>query len=60
MKEELYWIWLSRIEGLGPVRKNKLLELYKTPKEIWKLKKQDLIKIQGIGEELSEKIIDEK
>lgn len=58
MKEQCYWIWLSRIEGLGPIKIKKLLEIYKTPKQIWKLSKKELVEIKGIGEKLAEKILD--
>ena len=40
-----YWIWFSLIKGLGLKRKKQLLEIYKSPKEIWigynKLDKKD-------------------
>lgn len=55
-----YWIWLSRIEGLGPIKIKQLLEIYKTPEEIWKLTKEELIKTKGIGEIIANQILDEK
>lgn len=58
IEEKKYWIWLSLIKGLGAVRKRKLLEKYKTPEEIYKLKKEELQEIEGIGEKIAEKIID--
>lgn len=58
MDEQCYWIWLSRIEGLGPIKIKKLLEIYKTPEQIWKLSKKELVGIKGIGEKLAEKILD--
>ena len=33
-----YWVWLSQIPGLGPIRKKKLLEKYKTPEKIYMVK----------------------
>lgn len=57
MQERLYWIWLSRIEKLGSIKISKLLEVYKEPKEIWKLKKEELIKIDGIGEKLAQEVL---
>lgn len=53
-----YWIWLSRIEGLGPIKIKQLLEIYKTPENIWKLSKEELMKIKGIGEKIADKIVD--
>lgn len=58
MKDKRYWIWLSRIEGLGCVRKNKLLKMYKTPEEIWKLSYEDIIRIDGFGEKIAKSILD--
>ena len=56
--EEQYWIWLSRIEGLGPVKIKQLLDIYKTPEQIWRLTKQELITIKGIGEKIADKVVD--
>lgn len=53
-----YWIWLSRIEGLGPIKTRQLLDRFKTPEEIWKLSKEELIKIKGIGEKIANNIVD--
>ena len=53
-----YWIWLSRIEGLGPIKTRQLLDRFKTPEEIWKLSKEELMKIKGIGEKIADNIVD--
>lgn len=47
-----YWIWLSTIKNLGPIRKKKLLDAFETPEKIYKSNKKDLIKVDGIGEEI--------
>lgn len=52
-----YWIWLSRIEGLGPIKIKELLKQYKTPEKIWKLTKQELMKTKGIGENIANNIL---
>lgn len=57
LEEKRYWIWLSLIRNLGPKRKLKLLELYKSPEKIYKLPKEELLKIEGIGEETAKNII---
>lgn len=57
MNEKIYWIWLSRIEGLGPIKIKQLLEIYKTPEKIWKLTKEELMKIKGIGEIIANQIL---
>lgn len=60
MEEEKYWIWLSRMNGLGSIRKNKLLQIYKTPKNIWNLKFEDIVKLDGFGNKIAEEILEEK
>ena len=49
MNKQYYWIWLSRIEGLGAIKTKQLLEIYDSPEEIWKISKKELINIKGIG-----------
>ena len=53
LENKRYWIWLSLIKNLGSKRKLKLLELYKTPEEIYKLTKEELMNINGIGEAIA-------
>lgn len=60
MNKQYYWIWLSRIEGLGPIKTKQLLEIYESPEQIWKISKKELTNIKGIGEKLAEKILDVK
>ena len=57
LEEKRYWIWLSLIKNLGSKRKLKLLELYQNPEKIYKLSKEELLKIEGIGEETVKNII---
>lgn len=52
-----HWIWLSRIEGLGPIKIKELLKQYKTPENIWKLNKNELMKVKGIGENIANSIL---
>ena len=51
-----YWIWLSRIEGLGPIKIKELLKQYKTPENIWELDKNKLMQTKGIGENIENSI----
>lgn len=60
MNEIKYWIWISRIEKLGSIKAQKLLEIYKTPKNIWNATKEELLKIKGIGEETAIQILKEE
>lgn len=50
-------MWLSLIKKLGSKRKLKLLELFKNPEIIYMLTKDELLKIDGIGEETANNII---
>lgn len=52
-----YWIWFSRIPNLGSKRKMKLLEKYLMPEIIWNLNKEELLKIESIGEETANNIV---
>lgn len=60
MNEIQYWIWLSRIEKLGSIKTQKLLEIYGVPKNIWNATKEELLKIEGIGEETTKQILKEE
>ncbi len=42
--DDIYWLWLSRIKEIGPVTCFKLLKIFKTPEQIWKLSKEEIIK----------------
>lgn len=60
MNRELYWIWLSRIKGLGSIKTQKLLEKYKTPERLWNCTKQELLQVEQIGEETANEILKEE
>ena len=57
MEKKKYWIWLSNIQGLGSIRKQILLQRYKTPEKIYTLKKEEILQIKGFNETLAENII---
>ena len=59
MENAKYWIWLSRIEKVGCISKNKLLEIFKTPKNIYNATKEELLEIKDIGETKVEQILKE-
>ena len=58
LEDKKYWIWFSLIRGLGSRRKQRLLEIYKTPEKIYNLTEQELTKINGIGKETIKNIVD--
>ncbi|MCB2295348.1 hypothetical protein LGK95_17840 [Clostridium algoriphilum] len=45
----VYWIWLSQINGIGPVIAKVLLNVFEIPQNIYKATKFELIDIKGIG-----------
>lgn len=49
-----YWIWLSCIDGLGPIRKQLLLNKFKTPKKIYNASDKEILKVEKMDEELLE------
>lgn len=59
LKNKKYWIWFSRIKGLGSKRKQKLLSEFQTPERIYALTKQDLEKVKGIGKAIGQEILSE-
>ena len=59
LENKKYWIWFSLIKNLGARRKLKLLEIYKNLETIYNLKKNELLKIEGIGEKIAKNILDE-
>ena len=47
-----YWIWLSYIEGLGPVKKLLLLNKFKCPKKIYDASDKEILKVEKIDKNL--------
>ena len=60
MTDIQYFIWLSRLEKIGSIKIQKLLEKFKTVKNIWNATKEELMQIDGIGEELANTILNTK
>ena len=60
MKDKLYWIWLTKIPKLGPIRIKKLLDYFKDAKGIWGASREKLNSVAGIGKTISAKIISSK
>lgn len=60
IENKKYWIWYSLIKGLGCRKKKKILEEYNNPEIVYKLTKDELLDIEGIGKELANNIISSK
>ena len=52
----IYWIWLTQINGIGPVKQRILLKEFGSPLNIYQLTVDDLIKCKGIGHKLAVRI----
>ena len=50
IEEKAYWVWLTLIQNLGSRRIINLLNKYKKPERIWNLTKEQLMYVDGIGE----------
>ena len=56
VKEKIYWVWISRIPGVGIKTIQKLLNLYGSPEKLYNLSRYDLINC-NINNDLIEKIL---
>lgn len=59
LETKKYWIWLSLLKNLSIKKKNKLLEIYKNPENLYNTNKENLLKVDGIGEKYAKYILDE-
>lgn len=60
LENKKYWIWFSLIKGIGYKRKYKLVQVCKTPDKIYEKSKDELLKIEGVGEEIANIILNSK
>ena len=56
----IYWIWLTQISGLGPVKQKNLLKKFNSPRNIYQSSEDELIMCKGIGSKLADRIISNK
>lgn len=59
MEDKKEWIWLSLL-GIGDKKLEKLLEKYEKVENIWNAKENELIYIEGIGQNLANKMVKEE
>lgn len=57
---DIYWIWLSKLNGLGPIISKKLLKIFESPINIYNASKEDLLNTQMLNIKQFETIIDSK
>jgi len=48
-RDEMFWIWLSSIEGIGPKRFYELVGLFGSPAEIWSASPKELESLNFLG-----------
>lgn len=58
MDRKILYIWLSKINGVGPVISSKLIEFFKRIDFIYEASYDDLIKVDGIGPKIARTIIE--
>lgn len=56
----LYWIWLNELDGIGPILSKRLLDVFKTPEEIYKASLTELKAIDGVGINIANRIFNNK
>ncbi len=59
MNKRKYWLGLTRIKGLGPIRIIRLLRKFNNPQSIWRATEKELRRVKGIGN-LALKIIKQR
>ena len=59
IEEIKYKVWISLIKNLGFKRYQRLIQEFKSLEELWNVSKDNLLKIDGIGQKLSEIITNE-
>ncbi|HCT64614.1 MAG TPA: DNA-protecting protein DprA [Lachnospiraceae bacterium] len=60
MEDIKYWLWLSSVDEVGPVRARALLEKFGGPEAVWSAGLKQLSWVDGIGEKVAEKIMASK
>lgn len=55
-----YWVWISRIQGIGSIKLKALLEYFKEPSKIWEANEEELLMVKGVGEQSAKEILKEE
>ncbi len=54
----LYLLWLSLVDGIGPVAIKKLLECFTEPREVYRADYEDLLAVSGIGKATAANLVE--
>lgn len=57
MDNEILYIWLSRITGIGPILSRRLINYFGNIEEVYRAEDIDLLEVEGIGRGLVREII---
>ena len=49
MSDLKYWIALSMLPDVGPIRARNLLEVFNSPEQIFNAREKELVSVEGIG-----------
>lgn len=60
MNEDILYIWLSLLSGIGPILGTALLKYFNNVEAIYNANYDELVKVDGIGPRLAQNIIDLK
>ncbi|OPY56858.1 MAG: hypothetical protein A4E55_01930 [Pelotomaculum sp. PtaU1.Bin035] len=52
-----YWVWLSRLKGVGPVNQKRLLDTFKSPRRIYRATEAELRAIPGLRPSIIKAVI---
>ncbi|WP_027338678.1 DNA-processing protein DprA [Halonatronum saccharophilum] len=60
MEKKLYWVWLTKVKGLGPLKIRKLLDYFNDAQGVWEAYGEELTNVEGIGPSTAKNIIKSK
>ena len=53
----IYWVWLSRVKGIGVQLQRTLISHFKSPEEIYNATKEQLMEVEGFGPSRADKVL---
>lgn len=56
----LYWLWLTKIKGVGYKTSKRLLEVFKGPQAVYEAAREELMEVPGVGPMLADAIRDHR
>lgn len=53
----IYWIWLSKVSGIGNYTRHVLMEHFSNPQAVYHASENELLQVEGIGKRKAEQIL---